>query len=491
MRVPATMFCEFTTKLKTLGSEVSGRQSTRSSSFVGLVSGASLQVQKVDITEDIGASEHQVSADTEEIVTTDRDSPTLGHDDNEYNDNADLCMNYNDNSYACDDPDTWPPMISNIEEVWFSKGKLLRLVMFTMAIFVGIMELISKYDDVTHEHLAKKQIYLKFVRDLLNLRTLVGKRERQYLVKYCLEIIQVPLADCCEQGYDNDSNMQGHISGVQSRILEKNRICNFFSLRSLSLNRADVNAAKLNHYVLTFFGNIESFYSLFSSSPGRWELLKQDVPLSLQSLSETHWSERLQAVHPIVKLYPSILKVLDLLLEETVTTLSPLARNTVFGLKNYFGSFKGLLMSSFWHNILSATDQKNVIIQSKGTALDVEPQLIKDSLDGMQILQDLWEIILRESKVVAESVGSPLTSLLGGDLTRFASSELIFDLISPILTIDLDNGQLKIKSKLLVSKYPKDLTYADDLNEEILHMKSIHGIMFHSEKDPLKLLNSI
>ncbi|KAJ8892219.1 hypothetical protein PR048_004799, partial [Dryococelus australis] len=65
--------------------------------------------------------------------------------------------------------------------------------------------------------------------------------------------------------------------------------------------------------------------------------------------------------------------------------------------------------------------------------------------------------------------------------TRFASSELTCDLFSPILTMDLDSNQLKI-----VSKYP-----ADDLNEEILHMKSIHCTMFPSKNDPLKLLNSI
>ncbi|KAJ8891497.1 hypothetical protein PR048_004025 [Dryococelus australis] len=67
-------------------------------------------------------------------------------------------------------------------------------------------------------------------------------------------------------------------------------------MRAHSLNRVGIDAAKLNHDVLTFFGNIESFYSLFSSSPGRWELLKQHEPLSLQSLSEARWSERLQTV---------------------------------------------------------------------------------------------------------------------------------------------------------------------------------------------------
>ncbi|KAJ8879714.1 hypothetical protein PR048_020322 [Dryococelus australis] len=149
----------------------------------------------------------------------------------------------------------------------------------------------------------------------------------------------------------------------------------------------------------------------------------------------------------------------------------------------------------------------------------------------MQSLRHSWEIILQESKVLAEAVGIsshfvtrrrssrlpnadentieeklqleainefkccvifPVLDSFMADLkTRFASYELICHLGSPILTMDLDSDQLKIKTKLLVSKYPKDLAHADDLNEEILHMKSVRGTEFHSENDPLRLLNSI
>jgi hypothetical protein len=135
--------------------------------------------------------------------------------------------------------------------------------------------------------------------------------------------------------------MRGYTIGIQSRILENNQSAIFSPCGAHSLNRVGVNAAKLNHDVATCFGNIDSFYSLFSSSTGRWELLKQYVPLSLQSLSETRWSERLQAVRPIVKHYPSILKVLDLLLLDNLPTLTPAARNTGLAVKRYFGSFKG------------------------------------------------------------------------------------------------------------------------------------------------------
>ncbi|KAJ8877328.1 hypothetical protein PR048_021782 [Dryococelus australis] len=238
--------------------------------------------------------------------------------------------------------------------------------------------------------------------------------------KFSRKTLQVPLADCLAQGTANGSNMRGHISGVQSRILEKkkkNEFAIFSPCGAHSLNRVGVNAAKLNH---------------------------------------DPWFERLQAVRrPIVKDYPSILKVIDLLLEDT-----------------------GLLMSSFWYKVLSAVDQKNVIIQGKGISLNVETRLIKDLLDEMESLRDSWEIILQKSKVVVEAVGIfsyfvtgrrpsrlpnadentieeklqlevtnefkssvmfPVLDFIMADLkTRFASSQLICDLFSPILTMHLN-----------------------------------------------------
>lgn len=342
-----------------------------------------------------------------------------------------------------------------------------------------------------------------------------------------LDNIGVPLSDCRAQGYDNGSNMRGHTKGVQSRILEKNQSAIFSPCGAHSLNRVGVNAAKLNHDVVTFFGNIDSFYSLFSSSPGRWELLKQHVPLSLQSLSETRWSERIQAVRPIVKHYPSILKVLDLLLEENhLPTLTPAARNTVFALKRYFGSFKGLLTSSFWHKILASIDQRNEIIQRKGISLNTETQLIKDLLTELQALRDSWETILNEAKHVAGAVGIipefslkrkssventpeqlqqqasqdfkssvvfPVLDFIMTDLkTRFASCEEICNLFAPVLGfMDLDNEELKLKTANLVAYYPSDFADPEALFEETLHMKNVFVTVFQSEKDPLKLLNSI
>lgn len=74
-----------------------------------------------------------------------------------------------------------------------------------------------------------------------------------------------------------------------------------------------------------------------------WIFLKTlIVPVSLQSHSKTRWRERLSWAPDCEVLYPSILKSLDLLLQDKVPTLIPLIRNTVLGLNKYFG-FEGIL----------------------------------------------------------------------------------------------------------------------------------------------------
>jgi len=50
--------------------------------------------------------------------------------------------------------------------------------------------------------------------------------------------------------------MRGQINGVKSRILEKNKYALFSPCGAHSLNRVEVNAAKINPDVITFFGNI-------------------------------------------------------------------------------------------------------------------------------------------------------------------------------------------------------------------------------------------
>lgn len=336
-----------------------------------------------------------------------------------------------------------------------------------------------------------------------------------------LQILKIPLTDCRAQGYDGGSNMCGKVKGVKSRLLESNKLAFFSPCAAHSLNRVGVNAAKICHQVVTFFGNLESLYSFFSSSPSRWEILRKEMPLSLKRQSETRWSERIEAVRPVIKHYPGLLKTLERVLTEMSTSLKPAVLNTVRGLKKYFTSFEGLLMAIFWHKVLASIDERSVIIQSEAISLDVEMKLINDLRNDIQLLRDSWEKILEEAKTMAEVLKIPssfqlnrasasvphqlspedkfrnevvfvvLDFLLQNLDERFTAGTTFCELFSPILQFtNLEQDSLREKASTLVKFYKSDLS--SSFVEEILHLKKIYSTVFQMTSiNPLKLLNAI
>ena len=103
-----------------------------------------------------------------------------------------------------------------------------------------------------------------------------------------------PLADCRGQGYDNGSNMSGQYKAAQAIILKQCSLAIFSPCGCHSLNLCRVHAAESCPKVITFFGKIQKLYNIFSSSPQRWDILKQNIPSSLHSMSQTRWSARVE-----------------------------------------------------------------------------------------------------------------------------------------------------------------------------------------------------
>ncbi|KAJ8891287.1 hypothetical protein PR048_010803 [Dryococelus australis] len=141
-----------------------------------------------------------------------------------------------------------------------------------------------------------------------------------------------------------------------------------------------------------FFSNMESMYVFVSHSPARWAILKEHL---------------VEAVLPIAKRCPVILKSLDYILQEMSTTLPQKIYSTVVGLKKYFSSFEGLVMAVFWHKLLSCIDERSVIIPAKVTSVEVEVDLIRNLQQEIQKLRDSWADILQESRLVAQEMELP------------------------------------------------------------------------------------
>ena len=72
--------------------------------------------------------------------------------------------------------------------------------------------------------------------------------------------------DCRAQMYDNAAVMSGSISGVQTRLRERNPKAVFINCDNHSLNLAGVHAASVDPTIITFFGTVQEVYSFFSGS---------------------------------------------------------------------------------------------------------------------------------------------------------------------------------------------------------------------------------
>lgn len=185
----------------------------------------------------------------------------------------------------------------------------------------------------------KELTLLRYFRDFLSFRTSTKTREdiSEEIVSQLKEN-NIPIDDCRAQGYDGGSDMSGRVKGLKSRILEKKKGCFITPCTAHSLNRVGVNSAKICPQFVTFFSNLESLKVFFSHSPDKWEILQEEIPLSVKRLSETRWSERVAAVSPVAKHYPRLLKAPDRVLQHKSKTLKPSVFNTVIGLKKYFPS---------------------------------------------------------------------------------------------------------------------------------------------------------
>ena len=139
------------------------------------------------------------------------------------------------------------------------------------------------------------------------------------LILRTLSSHNISIKFCHGQGYDNGANMAGKYKGAQACIQKYNNLAVFSPCACHSLNLCGTHAAECCEEVQTFFGTIQKFYNIFSSSPARWEILQKNIGCSLHSLSYTRWSDRLESVQPIAAHIPGIKAALNDLLTLNLT----------------------------------------------------------------------------------------------------------------------------------------------------------------------------
>lgn len=247
----------------------------------------------------------------------------------------------------------------------------------------------------------------EIIERFLQFKAFNGKtgREISEMILKTLEEHSIDISDCRGQGFDNGANMSGKVKGVQAEIKKINPLATYSPCASHSLNLVGVQAAESCPDVSTFFGCLNRLYNLFSASPERWAILKSQTGCSLQCLSETRWSARIAAVKPVANHLPSIIEALDTILAKC--SLTNEARSEASGLKQYFMSFKAIVLLTVWKKILQSIEDRNLILQSGKISIEVEIDNIRALKEEMEVLRNSWDNLFAEASLIAEAMDVP------------------------------------------------------------------------------------
>ena len=213
------------------------------------------------------------------------------------------------------------------------------------------------------------------------------------------------ISNCRGQDYDNGSNMSGCYNGCQSHILNENPTAIYVPRATHSLNLCGVNAVSCCTTVIKYFGILQKTYNLFSSGPGRWEILKECLAgSSVHSLSQTRWSARIDAVKAFAKNLKGIKSALITLQGSDNVYMPVELLVDVDSLLFYMERFECILMSSMWQKILTMINEVNIILQARKTTIDVVKNNLNNLIANVQRLRDDFESFYAECQLVANAL---------------------------------------------------------------------------------------
>ncbi|XP_065658026.1 zinc finger MYM-type protein 1-like [Hydra vulgaris] len=296
------------------------------------------------------------------------------------------------------------------------------------------------------------------------------------LILETLETLKICFEDCRGQGYDNGVNMSGKYKGVQAILQKKNPLSVFLPCDCHSLNLCGQNVASSCTDAETFFGTVQTLYTIFSASPQRWEILQKRLHgVSLHGQSGTRWTERLDSIRPF---YNHLSQIIESLKEVKSLNLTPKAKTEIRGALKYMSSFKCVLMSGIWLKVLTLIDRSNQFIQQ---------------IKGDEQITELTEAESGEEATFRRTVFYHIfDSVIGGLTARFTAIQEILSIFSFLWKYQkLSETEIKSACSHFSQKYSCDVT-ENELTEELLHIKQIHTANFGKKPlAPFDLLNKI
>uniref|UniRef100_A0A667XPW6 TTF-type domain-containing protein n=1 Tax=Myripristis murdjan TaxID=586833 RepID=A0A667XPW6_9TELE len=230
-----------------------------------------------------------------------------------------------------------------------------------MSLVVRIVELVPK-PDIKEYFLG----YMDVVETTgLNLSNVVLDKLRE---------LDISFKDCRGQAYDNGANMKGKRQGVQARLLKQNSRAVFVPCAAHTMNLVISDAARSSTDAIGYFGYLQRLFCFFSAATQRWDILLKHVKLTLKSWTDVRWESRLQSVMAVRS---QVKEVREALLEARQTVTEPVARSEAQSLAEEVGSFRFIICTIVWAEVLSVTNQVNKLLQSSSVQLDIAASLIE------------------------------------------------------------------------------------------------------------------
>ncbi|XP_060876891.1 uncharacterized protein LOC132949806 [Metopolophium dirhodum] len=170
--------------------------------------------------------------------------------------------------------------------------------------------------------------------------------------------------------------MKGQYKGVQARIKTLNTKAFFTPCAAHNLNLLLGDLSKSSTKAISFFGVVQRIYCLFSSSTGRWDILKKYCDLyTLKPLSETRWECRVNSVKALRFQLPSVIEALE---EVSNTTNDPKTKSEAHSLViNELNSYEFVISLVIWYEILVEVNVVSKSLQSINMHLEVSISLLK------------------------------------------------------------------------------------------------------------------
>ncbi|XP_042396805.1 zinc finger MYM-type protein 1-like [Zingiber officinale] len=215
------------------------------------------------------------------------------------------------------------------------------------------------------------------------------------------------------QGYDGASNMSGEFNGLKSLIMKENPYALYVHCFAHQLQLVVVTVAQANQYVCDFMWIVGSMVNTSASSCKRADKLRQfeydrkvkllergeissgrglNQETSLARPGDTRWRSYQSTLCRIEQMWPSVIEVLQNLIDDGDRSSKGLSRTLVERMERYEFVFILLLMK----RILAITNHLSTVLQEKDQNIVNVMHLINNVKCKLQKLRDSGGDILLE-----------------------------------------------------------------------------------------------